>query len=102
LVANTVRVTDVIPAELSFVPGTFTTTHGTVDSTAAPTLKWNGVMSPTSVVTLTYVVTVSTSASRAIINNATIEPGENSLLVRTEVVIANPRQLFLPLIWRGN
>jgi uncharacterized repeat protein (TIGR01451 family) len=102
LVANTVRVTDVIPAELSFVPGTFTTTHGTVDSTAAPTLKWNGVMSPTSVVTLTYVVTVSATKSVAIPNDATIDPGGNSLIVHAGVVIANPRRLFLPLIWRNN
>ncbi len=59
-------------------------------------------MSPTSVVTLTYVVTVSTSASRAIPNEAIIDPGENSPLVRSAVVIANPRSVFLPLIWRGN
>jgi len=101
-VATTVRVTDVIPAELSYVSGTLTATHGTVDPTAAPALKWNGVMSPTPVVTLTYVVTVSTSTRTAITNAALIDPGGNSLLARTAVVIANPRWLFLPLMLRSN
>jgi hypothetical protein len=59
-------------------------------------------MSPTSVVTLTYVVTVSTSSRTAITNEALIDPGGNSLVTRTAVVIANPRRLFLPLMLRGN
>ena len=101
-VATTVRVTDVIPAELSYVSGTLTATQGTVDPTAAPALKWHGVMSPTPVVTLTYVVTVSTSTRTAITNAALIDPGGNSLLARTAVVIANPRWLFLPLMLRSN
>jgi uncharacterized repeat protein (TIGR01451 family) len=84
--SNTVRVTDVLPVGLTYVPGTLTTTHGTVDATAAPTLKWNGVMSTTPVVTLTC-VTLSTSTTRAIANNVTIEP-ENSVLTRTATIIA--------------
>jgi uncharacterized repeat protein (TIGR01451 family) len=99
--SNTVRVTDVIPVGLTYVPGTLTTTHGTVDATAAPTLKWNGVMSTTPVVTLTYAVTLSTSTTRVIANNVTIEPEGNSVLTRTATIIANPRRSFLPLILRN-
>jgi uncharacterized repeat protein (TIGR01451 family) len=100
-VANTVRVTDVIPVGLSYVPGSFKATHGQVDPAAVPVLKWSGVMSPTSVVTLTYLAAVATSANRALINEAIVDPGENSPLVRSAVVIANPRRLFLPVIRRG-
>ena len=99
---NTVRVTDVIPAELTYVPGTFTTTYGAVDATAAPTLKWNGVMSTTPVVTLTYVVTVSTSATMAITNDVAIDPGGDLPLTCAAIVIVNPHQSFLPLVLRNS
>jgi uncharacterized repeat protein (TIGR01451 family) len=99
---STVRMTDVIPTGLAYATGTFTATHGSVDASGAPTLKWNGVMSPTPIVTLTYAVTVTTSNRTWLVNHAVIDPGEALSITRTAPIIANPLELFLPLILRNN
>jgi uncharacterized repeat protein (TIGR01451 family) len=67
---TTVRVTDTVPAGLNYLPGSLTATSGTPDASSAPTLKWNGVMSTTPVVTLTYAVTVATASSASIVGAA--------------------------------
>jgi uncharacterized repeat protein (TIGR01451 family) len=102
LVTNTVRVTDVIPTGLAYVTGTFTATNGMVDAAGAPTLKWSGVVSPTPIVTLTYAVTVATAESAWLLNRAVIDPGDELLITRTVPIIANPYDLFLPLILRSS
>ncbi len=94
---SVVRITDTLPAELNYRPGTFSATLGTADDSNAPELTWEGVLSTTPVVTLTYVVTVSVAAPTAVINNVVIDPG-GTLLIRSATVIANGLQLYLPVI----
>ena len=97
---DTVRVTDTLPTGLAYVPGSLMATSGLPDDAAAPVLKWSGVMSTTPAITVTYAVTVTTSASEALTNNAIIHPGYDSPFMRSVTVIANPYQLFLPVILR--
>jgi uncharacterized repeat protein (TIGR01451 family) len=99
---STVHMTDVVPTGLAYVTGTFTTTNGVVNAAGAPILKWSGVMSPAPVVTLTYVVTVATTDSAWLVNSAAIDPGHDLLITRTVPIIANPHELYLPLILRRN
>ncbi|NTU64871.1 MAG: DUF11 domain-containing protein, partial [Chloroflexi bacterium] len=96
----TVRVTDTLPAGLEYVPGSLTATSGTPDASAAPILKWNGVMSITPIVTVTFVVSVTAPNAATIVNTATINPGYGSPFGRTAPIVVNPYELFLPLILR--
>ncbi len=99
--SSTVRVTDVVPTGLSYMPGTLATTHGLADDSAAPTLKWNGVMSATPAITLAYAVTVATTSTEMISNTALINLGYAPPFARTASLIVNPRYLFLPVILRS-
>lgn len=100
--APIVRVTDTLPPGLSYRSGTLTATLGSVDDSAAPVLKWSGVLSDVGVVTVTYVVTVSTSAPAALSNSAIVAAGTLPAFTRSAVVIANPFELFLPLVLKLN
>jgi uncharacterized repeat protein (TIGR01451 family) len=102
LIANTVRVTDVIPIGLSYVNGSFTATRGTPDQSSAPTLKWSGVMSNVAIVTLTYAVTVSINTTQALINTATINPGIGSPFTRSATVVVNGWRVYLPLLLKNH
>jgi uncharacterized repeat protein (TIGR01451 family) len=98
----TVRVTDTLPSGLASVPGSLAATSGTPDDASAPTLKWNGVMSTTSVVTVTFAVSVTMPNAAIIVNAAAINPGYGSPFTRTAAIVVNPHELFLPLILRNN
>lgn len=106
--SETVLFTDTVPTGMAFVPGTLTATTGTVVDTAAPTLNWSGVLTPTPVITITYatVVTYTVPGSTAILpwvitNTATIvAPGYQSI-TRTAVVRTNWHSVYLPLVLRN-
>jgi hypothetical protein len=83
------------------VPGSFAATLGSVDASNAPVLKWQGVLSTTPAVTLTYVVTVSVVSPTAITNSVVIDPGVGASLTRTATIIANGLSVFLPVIMRS-
>lgn len=98
---NTIRVTDVIPIGLGYLNGSFTATRGTPDESGAPTLKWSGVMSNVSIVTLTYVVTVAAVDTQALTNNAVIDIGLGAPFTRSTTVIANGLRVYLPIILKN-
>jgi uncharacterized repeat protein (TIGR01451 family) len=109
LLDNTVRLTDVVPAGLAYVPGTLTATAGTVNDAEAPTLLWVGALSSTPAVTVSYVVEVTAGSPQAITNRAEVlmEPGYwgdppvSTHYYRPAAIIANPLQAMLPLVLRG-
>lgn len=98
-VSKTLRMTDTLPIGLSYLTGSFTATHGTPDAGAAPVLKWQGVMSNTFSVTLTYAALLTTTARATLANNAIIDVG-GELLTRSAIVTANGVLNFAPLIRR--
>jgi uncharacterized repeat protein (TIGR01451 family) len=99
---QTVRVTDTLPAGLSYLPGSLAATSGTPDASSVPTLKWSGVMSTTPVVTVTFAVSVTTPDTTTIVNTAAIDPGYASPFTRTALIVVNPFELLLPLILRNS
>ena len=99
---TTVRVTDTLPAGLVYLTGSLTATQGVPDDSDEPTLKWNGVMSVTPMVTLTYAATVATASSTSIINSASINPGYAAPFARTAILLVNPQVMFLPVVLRSN
>jgi uncharacterized repeat protein (TIGR01451 family) len=97
---NTVRLTDTIPGGLVYVPGTLTSTTGIVSDTAAPTLHWTGILSPTPVVTLAYVAAVDTMESALIANSAIVAVPGYRTTTRTVHILVNPHRLYLPVVLR--
>jgi len=95
---DTVRVTDVVPIGLAYIPGSFTTTLGFINASTAPTLRWSGVITDAPIVTLTYAVTVTAAGTQVISNTAVIDAGTFGLLQRHAVIVANGYAVFLPLI----
>jgi hypothetical protein len=94
--------TDTLPADLAYVPGSLVATSGTPDDASAPTLKWLGVMSTTPVVTVSFAVTVTTLSAESIVNTVAIDPGYGAPFARLRSIVVNPLQLFLPLILRNS
>ncbi len=99
---HTVRLTDVVPSGLDYVPGSLTATLGAPDASSAPTLKWSGVLSSTPIVTITFGVTVTEVLTKPITNNVTIEPGFGAPFTRTATVIVNGLRTYLPLVFKND
>jgi uncharacterized repeat protein (TIGR01451 family) len=99
---HTMRVTDTVPAGLNYLPGSLAATGGTPDDSVAPILKWNGVMSATPAITLTYAVTVAATSNAPIVNSAIIAPGYTTPFTRSALLLVNPLSTYLPLILRTN
>ncbi len=99
---ETVALTDTVPAGLAYVPGSLTATLGTPNASAAPVLRWTGVLSATRAVTITYRVTVTVPAgtARAISNTVTIAAPPLAPLTRTAIIIVNGYKVFLPVVLR--
>ncbi len=99
--ADTVHLTDTVPAGLAYVPGTLTASQGVPDDSAAPTLYWSGVLGDTSVVTITYAVTVTEASARFITNTAHIEAGSAGSLECNAGILVNGKTVYLPLVMRS-
>lgn len=100
---HTVYLTDTVPSGLSYVPNTLTASLGAPDDGDAPTLRWSGVLSDTSVVTLTYAATVTVPPDTAqyISNTVTISAEPVGTITRVAAIIANGRANHLPIIVKG-
>jgi uncharacterized repeat protein (TIGR01451 family) len=108
LMTNAVLLTDVVPAELTYVAGTLTATSGVADSASVPTLRWSGVLSPTLMVTITYAVTVTYGQGstlilpKAINNSAVAFVAGSQPFTLTARVVSPPYATHLPVVMRQN
>lgn len=98
---ETVHLTDTIPAGLAYVPNTLTASQGTRDDSAAPTLRWSGMLSDTTLVTVTYEVTVTETSPRAITNDVIMDAGSAGTYTCSATIIANGYTVPLPLVLRN-
>jgi uncharacterized repeat protein (TIGR01451 family) len=98
--STTVNLTDEIPSDLAYVPGTLTATTGAAIDTSAPILSWSGVLSPTPVVTVTYAVAVSTSLTtpQLITNTARVAAQGANPISSTATIIVNGEKRYLPIV----
>jgi uncharacterized repeat protein (TIGR01451 family) len=101
--------TDVVPAGLTYVPGSLWASEGTWDDSLQPALTWQGVLSPSREFTITYRVTVTGEISGSIINEAlvtgdAISPVRlaASVTVPRSVVGTTPEDFLLPGTQPGN
>ena len=70
LVAQTAFLTDTVPAGLGYVVGSLTATAGSVDDSGRPLLRWQGLLSSSPFITVTYQVTVTGQVTGSIVNQA--------------------------------
>ncbi len=98
---STIHITDVVPPDLSYVPGSLSGSHGMTDDSNAPSLHWTGRLSDTSTADVTYVVTVLTDQPSVIVNSATVNGGVAGQIILDELVLVNGTKRFLPLIFRN-
>jgi uncharacterized repeat protein (TIGR01451 family) len=97
----TARLTDTLPAGLAYVPGSLEASHGTVDDGGAPTLTWQGTLSISRRITLTYLVTVTGQATGSLVNEATLEGDPAGPLTLRASIIVDAYEVYFPLILRN-
>ena len=104
--SHTIILADQVPAGLTYVPNSLTATpgnQGAIDASSAPTLKWQGTLSPSETVTITYAVSVDNGSSGSLINEANLSGGgitpiklPNAIFVPRPVVNSAPSDFFFP------
>jgi uncharacterized repeat protein (TIGR01451 family) len=101
ILTDSVYLTDTIPLELEYIPGTFTASAGKVDDSAAPVLTWSGNLLAPANVTITYDANVIEQDPALIRNTAIIDIGPSTeLYIRTAFIIANGYTVYLPMIFK--
>ncbi len=106
--SHPVVVTDVLPAGLTYVPGSLRASSGTVDESQTPRLTWSGVLSPTPTAWITYAATVEPVMSgtatlrlpRSLSNLAQFSAPGYQTLSRSATLRVDWNQVYLPLILR--
>lgn len=97
---HTVRLTDVIPPGLTYIPGSLTATHGVPDDSQAPLLRWTGFLSETDLVDISYEVGVTESATLLIPNPSIIDMASTGPITRSVTVLVNGEEMYLPLFFK--
>lgn len=88
---QTTFLTDTIPAGLTYVPGSLAATAGTVDSSQAPILRWQGPLSSNQTITLTYQVTVNDGVTGSFVNQAQLtSPGISPVTLSEAIFVPRP------------
>ncbi len=93
LSAQTVFLTDTIPTGLTYVTGSFSASSGTANASLAPTLRWQGPLSPTKTITLTYRVTVNLGVTGSLVNQARLTGAVIPPLTLTQAIFV-PRPVL--------
>ncbi len=98
-VTHTLRLTDVIPGGVSYVADTLHATSGAVTETNG-VLHWQGALTGSSAVDVTYSVIVTADAPRMIRNTVEIDTIVSGVISRTGYLCANGFSIHLPVIVR--
>jgi uncharacterized repeat protein (TIGR01451 family) len=85
--AGDVQVETTVPSGLSYLPGTLHATAGAADESAAPVLRWQGMIYAGQTITLTYQVTVGAAPTGALPTVAQIVAPGLTPLARTATLI---------------
>lgn len=95
-----VSLTDTLPTGLTYLPETLWASSGNSNDEEAPTLRWSGVLSPTTTVTVWFAATVATSQSGYLNNTAVITGPGIAPITREAAVFINGSGIYLPIIQR--
>lgn len=93
LVAQTAFVTDTVPVGLGYVSGSLTATVGSIDDSGRPLLRWQGLLSSSPVITITYRVTVTGQVTGSIVNQAQLT-GASFAPITLTCAIFTPQSVF--------
>jgi len=99
--STTVTLDDPLPVGVAFVPSSLSITPPTMPAPAYASshVTWSGAPAAPTIVTLSFRVTLNTPTTRLINNIAQLSHGSAPRTV-SAAVIANPLQVFLPLMRR--
>lgn len=100
---SAISLTNPLPSELSLVEGSLVTDPPSVPPaiSSGGSINWSRDASSSAVhVTISYSATLSTSETRAILNTTHVWRGEQQRLL-TALLLANPRRVYLPAIYRS-
>ncbi len=107
--AETARITDVVPSGLTYIPRSLKATKGTIDASTVPTLRWSGIISDTPSITISYAATVAETKPRIIVNTATLDGRSAGKFNLSATVIVNRDirsggldSIYLPVITLGD
>jgi len=93
----TVRVTDVVPPGLTYVPGSLWASGGSVDASDAPSLRWSGLLSNTAQAEIRFAANVVEPSTSVIVNAAVIDAGPAGAYVRKVTIVVNGFDAYLPV-----
>lgn len=101
LTSEPIFLSDLIPPGLIYVPGSLTATQGSADPSQNPTLRWQGTLSPTTSVTVTYRVTATGVVMGILRNQAVITSASTGPITRTYLIfVPRPFPAYLPMIFK--
>jgi len=97
------RLTDTVPAGLTYRPDSLQASEGTWDDSGAPSLVWQGALNASRRITVTYQVTVTGAVTGSIVNVAQLDSPSIAALdlpaalwVPSPVLTTTMRDFFLP------
>jgi uncharacterized repeat protein (TIGR01451 family) len=103
LVDRPIGISDTVPNGLEYIPGSLQASQGSVDDSAAPTLGWQGNLSASSQITITYQVSVTGAVQGSIVNTAVVSSPPSSpfslraaLSVPRSALTTTIQDFFLP------
>ena len=96
----TVRVTDRIPAGLSYIAGSLTASSGASNDARAPELRWQGMLSETNWVQVSYAVQAALTDTSVLSNEMIVNNGLGNILTRRVMVILNPLRWYFPFFFK--
>ncbi|MDJ0757397.1 MAG: right-handed parallel beta-helix repeat-containing protein [Ardenticatenaceae bacterium] len=97
---ETVFVSDTLPAELTYMPGSMSASLGTINDANPPLLTWSGQPGDVPLVTITYAATVTSADRSWVTNTALIDAGTAGQVTPKAVVLINGQAVFLPVVRR--
>lgn len=89
---------DPIPSGSAYIANSVT--GGASFNAGANQVEWNGVLSATERLTITFAVSVTATGPQAIVNTATITDGVHPSLTASATTIANGFPIYLPVVLR--
>ncbi|MFQ5612074.1 MAG: PQQ-dependent sugar dehydrogenase [Anaerolineae bacterium] len=108
LVDQTAFVTDALPTGLNYLPGTLTATQGIVTDAPGPVLLWQGQLTPSENITITYRVTPTGEVTGGLVNQAQLAGAGFSPVALSVTLLVVPEPgptttlqfFYLPLLRR--
>ena len=100
-ITTTIRMTSVVPAGLSYVPGSLKVdpaNAGAANASQIPTLVWQGTLDAS--VTIRYDVQVTESAARSIDVSFVVEDKPGRIQTYRQVIAVNLQRVCLPVVMR--